>query len=249
MKEDVRFINDDAKLKRGGRKAARIAANDLWRLIIQRAKLLMENEDEDFYLELLSKENTPKDNEAMYRALEFLHSNDDTIRADNKFNADAENIIIGTNGDFCNYEEGENDIGRHLMGLQTLPNGLTFYGYMAGGDWEYPVFLIIYFDGKKLRSYTPSYGNCVNLDCHTAFGSENDAERNIDYDKLIAKYIKNGWVFDEDGEELDPDEDTFLAQCYMNKYDLAYHTLGFNWDAIRQDIEARIEVNSTPYLK
>lgn len=236
-----RFMNDDVKVKNGGRFAARVSAEDLWRMIIQRATVLA---DDNYTLSHLQNAVEFEDNEPMYRALEVLHTCDNTIIAGNKFNADAENLLIGTNGDFCGYPPSDNDIGEHLMGLQTLPNGLTFYGYMAGGDWESPVFLIIYFDGKKLRSYTPTYGNCVNVDCHTALGSEGNSDRDIDYDKLEAKYIKNGWNFDEDGEELDPDDYTFLYQCYLNKYEQTEETLGFNWDAIRQDIEARIEVGS-----
>lgn len=235
----MRFINDDVKVKNGSRKAARVTDVDLWRMILQRATLLAEDE---CTLEELQKAVELEDNEAMYRALEVLHTCDNLIIAGNKFNADVENLIIGTNGNFCEYEEEDNDIGEPLIGLQTLPNGLTFYGYMAGGDWECPVFLIIYFDGKKLRSYTPAYGNCVNLDCHTAFGSEGNSKKNIDYEKLEAKYIKRGWNFDDDGHELDTDDSDFLYRCYLNKYELTYDTLGFNWDAIRKDIEAHIEV-------
>lgn len=46
-----------------------------------------------------------------------------------------------------------------LMGAQTLENGLTFLGCCAGGDWEQPVFFIVYFDGKRLRAYVPEKGN------------------------------------------------------------------------------------------
>lgn len=239
----MRFINDDVKLKVGGRKAARITQEELWNMILRRALLLDEDED---YSEMFGEAVYPEDGEAMYRALEILHTCDNNIADGNKFGADVENLLIGTNGDFCEYEDDEGDIGQHLMGLQTLHNGLTFYGYMAGGDWECPVYIIIYYDGKKLRAYTPSYGNCVNLDCHTAFGSEGNAEKEINYEKLEKKYIKNGWNIDEDGEELDPDDDDFLYTCYLNKYGLTYSTLGFNWDAIRQDIESRIEVDATP---
>lgn len=239
----MRFINDDVQLKNGGRKAARVTAVDLWRMILQRATLLAEDEDT---LKELQKAVELEDNQAMYRALEVLHTCDRLIVAGNKFNADVKNLLIGANGHVCECAYDDNDIGEPLIGLQTLPNGLTFYGYMAGGDWEYPVFLIIYFDGKKLRSYTPAYGNCVNLDCHTAFGSEGDSKKNIDYEKLKAKYIKRGWNFDDDGNELDTDDSDFMYRCYLNKYELTYDTLGFNWDAIRKDIEARIEVVGAP---
>ena len=49
-----------------------------------------------------------------------------------------------------------------LMGPTTLSNNLTFIGCAAGGDWEYPVFFIVYHDGQKLRGYIPKDGNTWN---------------------------------------------------------------------------------------
>jgi hypothetical protein len=45
-----------------------------------------------------------------------------------------------------------------LIGLHTLYNGLTFLGITAGGDWEHPIFFIVYFDGKDFKPYVPKYG-------------------------------------------------------------------------------------------
>lgn len=62
-------------------------------------------------------------------------------------------------------------------GFQTLDNGFTFLGCSAGGDWEHPLFFIIYFDGKKLRGYIPKEGNTWNTKYNTAYGSEQDSYR------------------------------------------------------------------------
>ena len=67
-----------------------------------------------------------------------------------------------------------------LVGYHTLDNKLTFLGVVAGGDWESPLFYIIYWDGKKLRGYIPTEGNPWNKETKTAYGSE--MERGEQYD-------------------------------------------------------------------
>ena len=69
-----------------------------------------------------------------------------------------------------------------ILGVQTLDNGLTFLGAWGGGDWESPVFFIIYFDGKKLRGYIPdTKGNPWNHKTKSAFG--NNDEEDVDAKK------------------------------------------------------------------
>lgn len=62
-------------------------------------------------------------------------------------------------------------------GFVTLDNGFTFFGMSAGGDWEYPVYLIIYWDGKKLRGYIPTDGNPWNTSTKMAYGNDEDDDR------------------------------------------------------------------------
>jgi len=74
--------------------------------------------------------------------------------------------------DLENVATGPGDFGPSgLMGYQTLDNGFTFRGMCAGGDWESPVFFIIYWDGKKLRAYIPIDGNPWNTDTKMAYGN------------------------------------------------------------------------------
>jgi len=62
------------------------------------------------------------------------------------------------------------------MGIRTLPNGMIYAGIMAGGDWECPVFWIIYWDGKRLRGYVPTDGNPYNTDTMEAYGNNPEAD-------------------------------------------------------------------------
>jgi len=80
---------------------------------------------------------------------------------------------------------------QRLMGLVTLNNGLTFWGQSAGGDWEVPVFFILYWDGKKVRGYIPNEGNHWNKKTKMAYGNGEDEmiivdKLKFDVDKLEA---------------------------------------------------------------
>ena len=63
-----------------------------------------------------------------------------------------------------------------LMGYHTEANGLTYLGMCAGGDWEHPVFFMIYWDGKKLRGYVPTEGNPWNTTSKCAYGNDEEAD-------------------------------------------------------------------------
>lgn len=74
-----------------------------------------------------------------------------------------------------NWEMTQDSFGPEgLMGYHTLPNGLTFLGVAAGGDWEHPVFFCVYWDGKKLRAYVPTEGNPWNTTTKEAYGNNED---------------------------------------------------------------------------
>lgn len=60
---------------------------------------------------------------------------------------------------------------KSIVGFNTLPNGMTYLGIFAGGDWERPVYFIIYYSGKELRAYIPTEGNTWNTDTKKAYGN------------------------------------------------------------------------------
>ncbi len=86
-----------------------------------------------------------------------------------KVEFDCENLDDGPRG----YVDQSSpvDIDR-LLGYKVLSNGLAFLGIVAGGDWEMPVFFIIYFDGHKLRGYIPEKGNTWNKKTKSAYGND-----------------------------------------------------------------------------
>jgi hypothetical protein len=117
--------------------------------------------------------------------------------------------------DLENFTMDEDDFGPEgLCGYHTLPNGLTYCGMAAGGDWEFPVFFIVYWDGKKIRGYVPTKGNPWNSLTKTAFGN---------HEELDLKDAKNRWP-----EEMEDAE-------YVGAEDFGYVE-----EHIREDILERI---------
>lgn len=80
-----------------------------------------------------------------------------------------------------------------IAGLRQLSNGLSFVGCSGGGDWEVPIFFIIYWDGQRLRAYVPTDGNVWNLSTRAAYG--NDAKS--DYEDARRRYPGLVHIFDD----------------------------------------------------
>ncbi len=113
-------------------------------------------------------------------------------------------------------------IGPRMFG--KIP-GIGCYG---GGDWEYPLFFIIYLDldGKTLRSYVPKDGNIWNYDTKSAFGNDENGDR-----EFIEKWARANLPGNSD--------------CNFDRLDVLdlAALIMFNPEKIIKDIEARIIVS------
>jgi len=148
-----------------------------------------------------------------------------------KVDFDWENYEYSPGETYCD----EDDIG----GFHTLENGLTYLGVTAGGDWEWPLFFIIYWDGKKLRGYIPKKGNVWNSITKTAYGNDcgepEDVTDLADIKKKFPNETKE--IIDElkeDGVDVvyDPEDDRNL--------DHFEHLIKFDSCLLEEDILERI---------
>jgi len=72
---------------------------------------------------------------------------------------------------------------KDMLGVNQIGD-LSFWGMSAGGDWEYPVYFIVYISNKKeLRAYIPKHGNMWNKLTKEAFGNDEDADQDY-FDSL-----------------------------------------------------------------
>lgn len=118
--------------------------------------------------------------------------------------------------DFENFEM-ESERRTDLLGYRDL-GGLTVWGMSAGGDWEFPVFFVVYYDGKKLRAYVPRHGNPWNSTTKQAYGNDVDAD--------LAD-AKKRWPLEFRGAESVEADD-----------------FEYDWAKIRVDVEKRLKVVS-----
>ena len=76
-----------------------------------------------------------------------------------------------------------------IVGDVRTTKGVPYQLFYAGGDWEIPVYFMVYYDGKKIRVYVPTVGNTWRQDLKQALGNVRKAQRGIKTD--------NEYVYDE----------------------------------------------------
>ena len=149
-------------------------------------------------------------------AIDFLKKNElQTGQLTKQIEVDLKKVNF--NEENLEWEEGEGYSGTGpITGFHTLPNGLTYLGISAGGDWEIPLFYILYFDGTKLRGYIPTDGNHWNTDTMTAYGSEDDAGVD-DGDEASDTNVKNRFGVNTKDElkDMDPDKIIEDITCHI----------------------------------
>jgi len=107
-----------------------------------------------------------------------------------KVNFDWENFTsFDTKEGFANYPVGYREIAR----------GFHIFFAQAGGDWEFPVCFIFYWETGKLRAYIPKDGNVWNAKTKSAYGNDDRINREDQYkfmkiineDKMIIEILKH----------------------------------------------------------
>lgn len=137
-----------------------------------------------------------------------------------------------------NFDYKTGFLGHQLVGYHHIGDVLSFVGCDAGGDWEHPLFFIIYMDGKQLRGYIPTCGNTFNTIFKTAFFSESESPL------PTAKFLQNLNDFDVKSQQDLLDNPDILANEYNRLYgtggpvsDLQVHE-----ESVLKDIRARFSI-------
>lgn len=108
---------------------------------------------------------------------------------------------------------------KYPVGYRHLGDGLHVFFVNAGGDWEFPICFVLYWDGSAIRGYIPNDGNAYHKAAKAAYGSVCDSDH---YDP------------ERDGDDPDGDVDSPAVEAMIN------HTLMFH------DIEERIKPRPAP---
>jgi hypothetical protein len=134
-------------------------------------------------------------------------------------------------------------LGDELLGVRRVylkhvkgsgPQYLSCIGMRAGGDWQYPVNFFVYLDqdGKTLRCYVPKKGNTWNWDTKSAFGE--DEEKDKDFLRKWAK--KNQPETFKVMEEQDDESHDWAAEDFIECME--------NYHLMVNDMAERIDVVS-----
>ena len=101
------------------------------------------------------------------------------------------------------YESKKTD-SDYPYGYEVLENGMPCLFVQAGGDWEFPICFVIYYDGSKLRGYIPSDGNLWNRKFKSAFGNDEYGADRKELYEMYKKLIKESesWASKELTEKL-----------------------------------------------
>ena len=118
------------------------------------------------------------------------------VRKDIKYDVNFENVSLDHKG--------------------TTKSGIDYLALLVNGDWEEPVAVFVYWDGKKYRGYVPTRGNTINTINKSAFGNDEDADN-----EYCTKYLG-------------------LKDCYG--CDGCKFSLPINWDACLEEFETRLVV-------
>ena len=109
-----------------------------------------------------------------------------------------------------NFDAGQDGFThKDLVGYHMLSNGMSILGVSAGGDWEWPIFYCIYFDGKKLRGYIPEKGNTWNTDTKKAYGNDPKTDLRNAKKRWPDKYPPDLKFDEDDYDDIEPIGNTY----------------------------------------
>lgn len=111
---------------------------------------------------------------------------------------DLEKVKFDFENFYNSHLDEELGIDTSFLGYRSayVSNGfMPFISCKAGGDWEYPIYFIIYLEPncKTFRCYIPKDGNPWNYYTYQAFGNNDKADN-----EFAQKYWKNTAEFNLD---------------------------------------------------
>lgn len=231
------FCNDDRSLlKKATRKAPKITEKEFMakikKWVIKQKDAFIDDEcDEDFYFDFY------EDYGIDIEDFSSLSDHDYLVLFANWVASVIDSDILFPSDDVCTF--GNEIIGSAesdtniLNGIHILSNGLPILGLTCyeEHDTTIPMFICIYWDGKKFKCYVPRYGNTFNIITKTAFGWELKAHKK-NFDKFKSDIVKFGY-------NRYPTYNDLYSLMYGQNKDVCNL---FNSDAMVEDIISKITV-------
>lgn len=152
MSKKYYSLYNNIKLRKGGRKIAKLSETQF----VEKAKAFILNvcKDDEYTVEKINNTNASnKIIATLPRAVRQSYYDDkSTIHKDFK----------DIKPDWENFE---------ISGSLRTVKGCPYIIMYAGGDWECPICIMVYHDGKQFRCYIPEKGNAYRKDVKRLFGN------------------------------------------------------------------------------
>lgn len=171
-------LYNNIKLRKGGRKIAKLSETQF----VEKAKAFILNvcKDDEYTVEKINNTNASnKIIATLPRAVRQSYYDDkSTIHKDFK----------DIKPDWENFE---------ISGSLRTVKGCPYIIMYAGGDWECPICIMVYYDGKQFRCYIPEKGNAYRKDVKRLFGNC-DAKYDHKSETYTDEWKKGGKTFISD---------------------------------------------------
>lgn len=254
------YINQNVKLKVGGRKAPKMSIKDLRDILLN--GVIRDNRfNQEEYLE--KEYRSKSDHRVIHISLDDPSwvTKYTELCNNPEFSEDVDytflSYIVYYGGWNIKFNKDLEKYTRDLENMEIRSWGLTtdnvpYIECKTYGDWELPICVYIYLDGKYFRGYIPTKGNCINLINRSAFGNNRGDFNILDsssdrfdlskYNKeQLDKFRKSDFYFLM--SELFPSDSSKLVPSKEN-WELFYEKLEeleIDWDKCREDFFARLE--------
>lgn len=256
------YINQNVKLKVGGRKAPKMSIKDLRDILLN--GVIRDNRfNQEEYLE--KEYRSKSDHRVIHISLDDPSwvTKYTELCNNPEFSEDVDytflSYIVYYGGWNIKFNKDLEKYTRDLENMEIRSWGLTtdnvpYIECKTYGDWEQPTCVYFYYDGKNFRGYIPERGNCVNLLAKAAFGnymgdnilsaaaSEEDMYDISKYSKSeLDEFKKSDFYFLM--SELFPNEPNKLLPTEKNWdiFEANVEDLEIDWDKCREDFFARLE--------
>lgn len=127
-----------------------------------------------------------------------------------------------------------------LQGITKLPNGADIIVFQVCAEESgISICQVLYYDGEKLRLFTPYEGNAVNVITKTCLGDEEYAkEEDFDYSHpLVSIVYPDGLSEDLIAEDYDEEAKCRYMMHYgISKEDAERDNIALDWEAINKEI-------------
>lgn len=172
------------------RKAVKMSIDDFQTMLIKWARSLCEDPP---YESQSEEDKDEADYGRMYVIDQWIHcALNACVETENKIFKDLGKVQFDWENCGCGDVDCDSEDVDDLCGFWMTSTGVPTLGCYAGGDWEDPVFFVLYPEtATTIRAYMPKEGNTWNPKTRMAFNHDGDEEEDENPRKVDVNAFRN----------------------------------------------------------